>query len=156
MAKTKKPSIPLKDLNRNIDLGNMQFFEELPEELQKEFSPWLAMRWASSVQNKALSPHYLTMINDFCNSDFTLLSKHPNLFWKLLALAGVGKSQYHKWIPPGKKAKKNKIQKFLSDIYPTYKLEDIDMLEKINSVDELKDLARTYGYEDKEIKEMFK
>jgi hypothetical protein len=152
----KKKQIPLKDLNTNIDLANMDFYDNLPEDLQKAFSPWLAMRWASSVQNKQLSTHYLTMINDFCNNNFTLLSKHPGLFWKLLTMAGVGKTQFHKWIPPGKKTKKSKVQEFLASIYPTYKLEDLQMIEKVNSKAELKALAKNYGYDDKEIKEMFK
>jgi len=151
-----KKQIPLKDMNRGIDLQDTKFYENLDEDLQGAFSPWLVMRWASSVANKDLAPHYLTMINDFCNSNFTILSKHPNLFWKLATIAGAGKGQYHKWVPPGKKAKKSKVQTFLAEIHPTYKLEDLKMIEKVNTVDELKALVRDYGYEEKEIKEMFK
>jgi len=155
MAK-KPPAIPVASLTKNIDLNNTKYYDTFTEEQIKAFSPWLAMRWASSVQNKGMIPHYLTMVNDFCNSNFSILSKHPKLFWKLLSIAGTGKSQYHKWVPPGKKTKKSKVQKFLATIYPTYKLEDLKMLEMVNSTEDLKELAKTYGYEDKEIKEMFK
>ena len=152
----KKPAIDIKDLTKNIDIGNTGYYDTLIEDQKKDFSPWLAMRWASSVADKKNAPHYLTMVNDFCNVDFSVLSKHPKLFWKLLSIAGVGKSQYHQWVPPGKKAKKSKIQEFLAKIHPTYKLEDLEMIEKVNTVDELKTLAVNYGLDDKEIKEMFK
>ena len=156
----KKPAaIPVAAMTKNMDLSNMQYYENFTEEQIKAFSPWLAMRWASSVQDKKLAPEYITMVNSFCNSNFSIISKHPNLFWKLLCIvgtAGEGKSQYHKWVPPGKKAKKSKVQKFLAGIYPTYKLEDLKMLELVNSTDDLKDLARTYGMDDKDIKELFK
>jgi len=153
---TKPAPIAIKDLTKNIDIGNTNYYESLNEEQQKAFSPWLAMRWASSVADKKNAPHYLTMVNDFCNVDFAIISKHPNLFWKLLAMSGVGKSQYHQWVPPGKKTKKSKIQEFLAKIHPTYKLADLEMIEKVNTVDELKSLAVSYGLDDKEIKEMFK
>ena len=156
-AKKRAPSaISVADMARNMDLGNTGYYESFTEEQIKAFSPWLAMKWASSVKDKDLAPHYLTMVNDFCNSNFSIISKHPNLFWKLLTIAGVGQAQYHTWIPPGKKGKKSKVQKFLATIYPTYKLADLEMLELVNSVDDLKALAETYGYDKKDIKEMFK
>jgi len=161
MAKEYK--IPLDEMLRKIDEADENWFENLDEEQQKEFSPWLVQRWAVSVpDNNAV--HFLTMINDYCNRDFSIISKHPNLFWKLVAMSGMlgirsGRKGWGRgctWVPPGKGIKKNKIQKFLSKIYPTYKLEDINMLEQINSTDELKDLARMYGHDEKEIKELFK
>lgn len=155
MAK-KKVQIPLNDLLGNIDRGNWRFYRDLPKEQQEVFNPFITMRYASNVKSKDLYPHYITMVNDLCNVNFNILSKHPELFWQLISLCGSGKPQFHQWLPPGKKLKKSKVQEFLAQIYPTYKLEDLEMLERINTKEDLQAMMLEYGYEDKEIKEMLK
>lgn len=152
----KKPQIPLNELLGNLDRSNFNYYSGLDEDLKKAFSPFVVMRYATNTANKELYSHYLTMVNALCNVNFSTLSKHPELFWKLLCVAGVGENQFHKWLPPGKKAKKSKVQEFLAQMYPTYKLEDLEMLEQVNTKEQLKEMAKIYGYEDKEIKEMFK
>jgi hypothetical protein len=150
----KKTQIPIGSMMKAIDQADTNFYKNLSKDQQKAFSPWLAMRWASSVRSSEYSPHYLTIVNDWCNQDFSTVSKHPELFWKLLTIAGLGATQNHSWIPPAKKAKKSKVQKFLADHYPSYSSRDLEMLEKINTLDDIKELAKSYGYDKKEIKEM--
>jgi hypothetical protein len=156
MAKAKKAKIPLNEILGAMDRNNWEYYRNLPEELQEEFSPFVMMRYASNVRSKEFYGHYITMVNDLCNVNFDVLSKHPELFWQLLSLSGVGKSQFHAWLPPGKKAKKSKVQEFLYKMHPTYKLEDLEMLESINTKEQIQDMMREYGYDDKEIKEIFK
>ena len=155
MAKA-PPKIPLKQILSALDRCDLDYYNRLDEDAKKAFVPFVMMRYASNTGNKALYHHYITMVNDLCNVNFSVLSKHPELFWKLLATAGVGTDQFHKFIPPAKKAKKSKIQEFLHKLYPTYKLADLEMLEKINSKEQLGELLRNHGYEEKEIKEMLK
>lgn len=150
----KKPQIPISSMMKALDQGNMNFYEGLNKDQRKAFSPWLSMRWASNVRSKDYCPHYLIMVNEWCNVDFSTVSKHPELFWKLLTLSGLGPIQDHKFIPPPKKAKKSKVQKFLSDVYPSYSIRDLEMLEQINTLDEIKALAQSYGYDKKEIKDL--
>lgn len=154
MAEKKPPQIPISTMMKALDQGNTSFYDSLNKDQRKAFSPWLAMRWASNVRSNDYAPYYIMMTNEWCNVDFATTSKHPELFWKLLTLSGLGPVQDHKFISPPKKAKKSKVQKFLSDIYPSYSPRDIEMLEKINTLDEIKELAQSHGYDKKEIKDL--
>ena len=62
--------------------------------------------------------------------------------------------QYHKWLAANKKETNNKAEKFLATIYPSAKIDEIKLLAKINTKDDLKQLAREHGYDDKQIKEL--
>ena len=150
-----KPKIPLGDMLSAIDRNDFDFYSQLDSELKKEFSPWMAMRYASSARGAAVH-HYLLMVNDIVNVDFSLLKDHPDLQWKLLAVCGMGSNKYHEFIHPGKKQKKNKLETLLMERYPTLNKDERKLLTEINSTDELKELARDTGMNDKEIKELFK
>lgn len=154
MAKAKS-KIPLNDMLLAIDTGDLYFYNNLDSDQRKDFSPWLAMRYASNVSGD-YSMYYISMVNDIVNKDFSILNKHPELQWKLLAVCGIGTKQYHPFVPPGKRKKKSKIQDLLAEIYPHMKISDLEMLEEINTKTELKELATDYGYTKKEISEIFK
>lgn len=155
MAAKKKVSIPVKDQMSAIDRNDFDFYSRLDEEHKKAFSPWITMRCASSASGIA-AYHYLLMVNDIVNVDFSLLKKHPELQWKLLAVCGQGSSVYHPWIAPVKRQKKSKLVEFLLKRYPTHSKEELELLVNINSEEEIKNLARNMGLEEKEIKELFK
>lgn len=150
-----KPKIPLGDMLSAIDRNDFDFYSRLSDELKKEFSPWMAMRFASSARGSAVE-HYLLMVNGIVNVDFSVFKDHPDLQWKLLAVCGMGSNKYHEFIHPGKKQKKNKLETLLMERYPTLNKDERKLLTEINSTDELKELARDTGMDDKEIKELFK
>lgn len=154
-AKKKKISLPIKDQMQAIDRNDFDFYSRLDDEHKKAFSPWITMRCASSAQGMA-AYHYLLMVNDIVNVDFSLLKKHPELQWKLLAVCGQGSNVYHPWVAPIKRQKKSKLAEFLSKRYPTLSKEETTLLVSINSEDEIKALARDMGLDEKEIKELFK
>jgi len=152
----KKPAkIPLKTMLEAIDRNDFDFYARLDDDQKKTFSPWLAMRYASSASGMA-AYHYLLMVNDIVNVDFSILKEHPELQWKLLAVCGIGKPTYHPYVAPGKKKKKNKLEKLLMERYPTLNKMELDLLIEINDTESLKELARDTGKDDKEIKELFK
>jgi hypothetical protein len=62
---------------------------------------------------------------------------------------------FHQWIGFKKKQGNNKIGKFLLDIYPNKKQDEIDMLSQLMTPAEAKKLAQQYGYDDKQIAKMF-
>lgn len=146
--------IPLKAMLAAMDRGDTKFYSKLDDEQKKEFSPWLAMRWASCVKGD-LAEHYLLMVNGIVNNEFSSMSKHPELQWQLIAVCGSGRTQFHQWVKPPKKKGKNKVQAFLALAYPNAKSDELELLEKISSKAELKDLARDMAYTDKEIKGLF-
>jgi hypothetical protein len=153
-----KPSINLNQMLYSIDIGAKDWYEKLDSEIKKTFSPYVAMRFASSIKaSKILQETYIQNVNEFCNKDFSVLQKHEAdslMFWKLLCLCGIGKKMFHPWIkaPKGNKSKKTKKVEFLQSLYPTYKSDEITLLSNILDKDEIKQLARDAGLEDKEIK----
>jgi len=152
----KQPAIPLKAMLEAIDRNDLEFYDRLTPDQQKEFSPWLAMRYASSASGMA-AYHYLLMVNDIVNCDFSTLKNHPGLQWKLLAVCGQGSPTFHPWIPPGKgKKKKSNIFDFIKQTHPLMENKDIDTLISLNTKEDLKQLAKESGMDDKDIKELFK
>ena len=156
-----KPSINLNQMLYNLDIGSKDWYEKLDSELKKSFSPYVAMRFASSIKaSKILQETYIQNVNEFCNKDFSILQKHQDdsvLFWKLLCLCGVGKKMFHPWIKaPKGKGKKTKRFEFLQSLYSNYKNDEIALLSTILDTNEIKQLARDAGLDDKEIKLLIK
>jgi len=155
MAK-KKANIPLKDMMGAIDRCDFDFYARLDKEQKKAFSPWMAMRYASSARGTD-AYYYLLTINSIVNVDFNTLKNHPELQWKLLATCGVGHNAFHPWVPPGKgKKAATKIGKFLHGVYPTLNRKEIELLEQINTKDDIRELAKDHGFDDKAIKDLLK
>ena len=156
-----KEKINLNQMLYQIDSGNKKWYNELDEEIKKSFSPYLAMRFASSTDGQQqLKEHYLLAVNEFCNKNFSLIQKHggdSELFWKLLAVCGVKKKMFNPWIKaPKGKGKKSKVDELLSEAYPNAKLDEKELLKEIMTKDDIRNLAMDLGWEDKEIKLLLK
>jgi len=153
-VKKKESTLSLQAELLAMDSNNMNFYKNLSVEHKKEISPWVLMRFMSSSQS--LTEHHLMMVNDLVNHNFNNLIKHPELQWKLLALCGTGKKQYHPWIAPPKGIKKNKIEAAILSYYPLLRDDELALLFRINSQEDLEEFFKENGYDDKTIKELFK
>jgi hypothetical protein len=113
------------------------------------------MRYTANVQgDTALQEWFLEMTNEYVNKNHWELSKnHKPLLWKLFAGTGVGQSMYHPYLAAGKKAKANKIEKLLSEIYPAWKLEDIKVLASMMDKKDIEELFDKMGFDKKQRKE---
>ena len=136
-----------------IDTFDKKFYSGLSDDQKKEFSPWIVMRGASSCQQNP--EHYLIMVNDVVNANFSVLTGHPELQWMLLSICGVGTRQFHPFIKPPRKKGKNKIQEELSKIFPKLKADELELMEKIHSDAELVGIFTSAGYPDDAITEIF-
>ena len=155
MTTKKEPAIALKDIMAALDKKDRGCYSRLTDEQKKAFVPWMMMRYASSVQGRNAA-HYLFMINELVNKNFSDVSKHPELQWLLMTAAGSGKVEFHPYIkPPNSKKKKNKVRDFVSGIFPLLKSSEIDMLLELNTKEDLAKLAEAHGYDDKSIKDIF-
>ena len=79
--------------------------------------------------------------------------------WLLLCMCSYdGKTHFfHEWIGNKKKTgSDSKKVKFLTDIYPNRKIDEIELLAKMTTDKELKELAKRYGMEDSTITKKFK
>jgi hypothetical protein len=155
MATKKEPAIPLREMLKAVDTNDFNFYSRLSTEQKKSFSAWMAMRYASAAQGNA-AYHYLLMVNDIVNRDFSALKGHPELQWKLLCVCGIGQPTFHPWIAPGKKRKRSKVQAFLGERFPQLSNSEIDTLEQLNSKNDIRKLAEDFGMQDKDIDELFK
>lgn len=121
---------------------------------------WVIMRYVSSVGSsiKDIDEHYLLMTNEFVNTHFNILRHHPELQWRLMQLCGIGKSQYHYWIQPGKGAgaKMSKLEKWLVEVYPDLNDDELELLITSNAQEDFEQMMRDAGLDDKAIKELFK
>ena len=152
----KKPQIPLAEVMKAIDKKDRGWYNKLSAEQKKAFSAWMMMRYASSVQG-GQAPDYIWMVNELVNHKFTDVSKHPELQWLLMTAAGSGKVQHHPYIkPPNSRKKKSKRGDFVSSVLPHLKADEIELFLSLNDDESLKELALANGYDDKEVKEIFK
>lgn len=151
----KAPSIPLKSVMTALDKRDRTWYNNLSDEQKKSFSAWMMMRYASSVQGSNAA-HYIFMVNELVNCNFSDISRHPELQWLLLSACGAGKIEFHPYIkPPNSRKKKNKVAEFVSELYPHLKSDEIDLLIVLNDKLQLQQKARDHGYDDKTIKDIF-
>lgn len=147
--------LPLNDVLGAIDSRDFGWYSRLSEENKKKWSSWLFLRYISSVKGNN-STDALLNTNEFVNKYYKDLYKHEELIWKLMCLTGTGKKQYHEWIkPPTSNKKSNKVSEFILEIYPNLKSDEIELLQKLNSVSDFEQLAVDMGKSQEEINEIF-
>ena len=139
-----------------FDRKNKEFYDSLTDEEKKKFSPFLMIRYGATVTGNAdMQAYYLMSCNERLNKNFFDIStsQHKKLQWLLASTVSPGMgNQYHQWIKLGKKASDNKNVKFLRDLYPHLKEDDLKLLSELNDKDDLKEYARGLGWADKDIK----
>lgn len=148
--------LELKEILAAIDLKATEVWEEWTEEQQKQVAFYLLIRYCSSVKGSSAADA-VTLTNERYNKHYFTLAKHPKLLWHLACSTGVGNGniKFHEWIGYKKKESSNKKAKFLEQVFPNYKQDEIAILEKITSNEEFKTYAKNLGYSDQEIKKLF-
>ena len=149
--------LSIKNEMAQFDRKNRDFYDSLTDEEKKKFSPFLMIRWGSSVGgNPDLQAYYLMSCNERLNKHFFDIStsKHKKLQWLLATTVSPGMgNQYHQWITLKKRESSNsKATKFFKELYPHLKDRDIKLLTELNDKDDIKQLARGLGWDDKQIK----
>jgi len=140
-----------------FDRKNRDFYDSLTDEERKKFSPFLMIRWGSSVGGVAdLQAYYVMSCNERLNKHFfdVNTAQHKKLQWLLATTVSPGMgTQYHQWIAPKKRENNNKTIKFLRELYPELKEDEIKLMSELNTKDDLKQHARQLGWDDKRIKD---
>ena len=138
-----------------FDRKNRKFYDELTDEERKKFSTYLMLRYGASVEGTAdLQEWYLRVTNERMNINFFDLGKHPKLQWLLATTVSPGMgTQRHYWQASKKKEGSNsKAVKFITQLYPHMKQDEVELLADLNTVKELKELAKQSGWTDQDIK----
>ena len=143
--------LPIKDIMAAVDMGAKNVWDELSDEEKKQISFWLLNRYVSSVNgNREKQELAIFKTNEYYNKNWNELgTRHPKLQWQLLCQSGnTGKIEFHPWIGFKKKAgDNNKSVKLLEQIYPNMKSDEVELLAKLSTKKELKQLAEEHGIE---------
>ena len=163
----KQPILPLKEIFEALDKKDYWFYGRIGKEKQKAFSSYLQLKYNASVVGtwipdtwpakikpiRDVQEYHTRITNTELNINFWEISKHPKLVWLILCAINSGSGNYaRKYLPIKKDVKNNKKTKFLMEIFPTWKLKDIEAYAEICDKKELKQLAIEYGYDDKSIR----
>jgi hypothetical protein len=134
-----------------FDRKDYTYYDRLTDDQKKEFSPYLMMRWGSTVDgNNDTSKYYALASNEYVNNNFWQLSKHPKLQWLLCcAVSPTCGKQKHYWIGSSKKESTNSLRKLLVEYLPNTKSDEIDLILKVNTRENIKDWLRCNGIEEK-------
>jgi hypothetical protein len=139
-----------------FDRKDRNFYDSLTDEEKKKFSPFLMIRYGATVTgNPDLQAYYLMSCNERLNKHFfdVNTAQHKKLQWLLATTVSPGMgNQYHQWIAPKNKTNDNKSIKFLRELYPHLKEDDLKLMSELNDKDDLKAYAKGLGWADKDIK----
>jgi hypothetical protein len=155
--------IELKEKIAFVDLNVRAAWDEMTPEQQKSLKSefFILNRYISSAkgQNRDIQEHFVLTVNEYFNKHWYELQKHPKLMWLLLCMCSWNgeKTFFHEWIGSKKRAGgSGKKVKFLEELYPERRTDEIELLAKLTSDKELKDLARSYGMDEATIAKKLK
>ena len=139
-----------------VDLRVKEFYDNLDEKEQKEFSPFILMRYVANVQSsdRDIQEWFVEMTNELVNKHHWTLSKnHKALLWKLFSGVGIGQKLYHPYLVAGKKEKAVKIEKLIAEMNPAMKIDEVKLLARLMDKNDIEDLFNKLGYDKKQRKE---
>ncbi len=180
--------LEIKEVLKALDQSDKAFYNNLTDEEKKSITAEIILRWMSTVgvnnidfaearrqgrkkgdkkgawpsviADNELTDYFILMANEIANLNFGgwLLSKHPELQWKLLCILGtdVKQPQEHIWLSQSKKSDTPKLDEMLQAKFPLANHDEIKMLKNMSTVDDFEYLAQCMGYTDEEIKSVLK
>jgi hypothetical protein len=133
---------------RQLDRKNREFYDQLTQEQQRKFSPYLMVRWGSSVEGSAdLQEYYILSTNKRLNYRFFGINtaRHKKLQWLMATTVSpdVG-THRHTWISP-RKRDSNKMRKQLAELFPHLDDPELDVLAEITTKQEIDSYIRDLG-----------
>lgn len=132
---------------KNINNKNYNYIQNLDNDQQKQFSPYIVNQWLCCSNN----PLQVVLMDKLVNRKFFKLYKHPNLIYKLFCVAAVDKSARYTWLY--KKAAKDDSIEIISQ-YLTCSMRDARRFKDYYSSTEIKEMAEVLGYQPAEIKKL--
>jgi hypothetical protein len=131
-----------------IDRKDYGYYDRLTEEQQRKFSPYMMVRWMSNMKGSAaLQQYHVLSVNEFANTHLfsEFVSKHPKLQWLMLCASGLGNGkQFHQFLKANKLDDSDLIS-FLSSMYPSSKMSDLQTLASLITTEELEQYIRDSG-----------
>jgi len=155
--------IELKEKIAFVDMNVRAAWDEMTEDQRKSLKNeyFILNRYISSVKDnkRDVQEHYVLTVNNYFNKNWNEIQKHPKLLWLLLCMCSWNgeKTFFQEWIGHKKKTGTGgKKLKFLEEIYPNRKQDELELLANLSTDKEIKDLARTHGMDEATIAKKLK
>ena len=149
MAKDNTGPLSIANEMRQFDRKNRDFYDSLTEEEKKKFSPYLMIRWGSSVNgSEDLQTYYLLSTNRRLNHRFFSVNtaQHKKLQWLMATTVSPDMGTHrHNWIPPGRRGPNTALEKRIATLFPHMKPQDVEVMARINSEQDIKDYEDQLG-----------
>lgn len=135
-----------------VDRRDKTFYDNLTDDERKAFSPYVMLRWVSSVNsNKILEQWYVEETNRMVNINYFTLAKHPKFMWMMYSQVGSTQRVKHEYIAKTT-TKKDKRLEALMELYPSVKQQDLKLLLEVCNSNEIETIIEEY----KEFESSFK
>jgi hypothetical protein len=103
------------------------------------------------LRDSDLTEYYLLMTNELINKKYFETIAHPQLLYYLTCLIGTKTIPQHGWIQKKSKPLSETIKEFIRMIYPNINEEEMYLFLSTNT-DNIKEVLKKLGYDDKKIK----
>ena len=151
-----KRKLPLNEVFMAMDMDATGAYDEWSDEERKELNFWLLNRYASSIAGSRDAKEWAVVsTNEYYNKNWNILgTRHPKLQWQLLCAThnASRKSRQHVWQGLKQKGGDVKVVKWLKDMFPNMKEDEVNLLATISTKQELKQYAEDHGLDKKDVK----
>lgn len=147
--------IELKEKIQAVDQNVRELWDAMNPDQQKALKNefFILNRYISNVQGQSreVQEHFVLTVNEYFNKNWNDIQKHPKLMWLLLCMCNYNgeKTFFHQWLGHKKKeGSGGKKIKFLTEIYPNKKIDEIELLAQLVTDKDIKDLGRKHGMDE--------
>ena len=155
--------VELKEKLAAIDQNVKELWDAMDAEQQKALKGeyFILNRYVSNVQSskREVQEHFVLTVNEYFNKNWNLLQKHPKLMWQLLCMCSYNGETvfFHQWLGNKKKTGSGgKKLKFLAEIYPNKKMDELELMADLATDKDMKELARKHGLDEATIAKKLK
>ena len=155
--------VELKEKIAAVDENIRELWDAMDPDQQKSLKSELFIlnRYISNAKtsNVEVKQHFVLTVNEYFNKNWNVLQKHPKLMWQLLCMCSYdgNKKFFHQWLGNKKKTGSNtKKVKFLAELYPDRKDDELELMSQLMTDKEVKELARQYGMDESTIAKKLK
>lgn len=142
-----------KELIPAIDNNLKELYDVASEDGKKDIKGdlWNLNRYISSVKGSRDKQELAVFkTNEYYNKNWNVLggTDHIKLQWQLLCVAGnTGRTEFHPWIGLKRRKGNTKAINLLEKLYPNMKQDEVELLARISTTKELKELAEEHDIE---------
>jgi hypothetical protein len=153
---SKERNLDIMDLLAAVDRGDGNWLSQQSEAAQHEFTPLVAMRWATGIKDTAEATYMLWLINHRVNAHLFDLDK--DLSFRLLASCGLHRSLHHEWLRGASSSQSttNAAYRLLAEQNPTASDGELQILLSLHSRDEFAQFVLDCGKTKDEAKVVMK